>query len=217
MNRIKFGMKKTNNLKTKGNVYPNMSNITQKWVELLMPLTSNYKNKMSETELARLSKIPQQTASRYLNELVKNNLLDYTRQGRNKLFYFDYSKQTTKIIFEILENSKALVFQKNLNEAALIVNEMLKYAESIIIFGSYASYKFNKSSDLDVVFLGKSNEGELKKIKQRQIMQINEHYVSYEEFAKILRSRNSLALEIANNHILFGNISKIVNIFIDAL
>ena len=206
---------KTNNLKTKNKFYSKMGDITQKWVELLIPFISNYGNKLFETELSRLSNVPQQTASRYLNLLVKQNILSYEWKGRNKIFYFDYSKQTTKIVLEILENSKALAFQQKLSEISVIINEILKYSEAVIVFGSYASYSFDESSDLDMVIAGKFNKEEIKKIKQKQTLQINEHYISYEEFNKILRSKNPLALEILKNHVLFGNISKIVQIFIE--
>ena len=89
----------------------------------------------------------------------------------------------------------------------------MRYCESLIVFGSYASGNFSKESDLDIVILGKSNKEQIKKIKQKQIIQINEHYISYIEFAKILKSKNPLSIEIMKNHILFGNVSKIIDIF----
>lgn len=52
----------------------NLSNITQKWVDLLIPYSNDYSSKFSANELSRKSKIPQQTASRYLNKLVKFTL-----------------------------------------------------------------------------------------------------------------------------------------------
>ena len=191
----------------------NLSNITQKWVDLLIPFSDNYSAKLSASELARSSKIPQQTASRLLNKLVKLNLVNYTKKGKNKLFYFDLEKQTTKIILNFIENQKALQFQLKIKEISVVINEILKYCESLIIFGSYASDSFSKESDIDIVILGRSNKEEIKKIKQKQVAEINEHYVSYNEFAKILRSKNPLSIEIMKNHVLFGEVSKIADIF----
>lgn len=190
-----------------------MSDITQKWVGLLNPFSNNYSARFSASELSRKSKIPQQSSSRYLNKLVKLNLIDYIKEGKNKLFYFELKKQTTKIIFNLIENQKALQFQLKNKKIAIIINELLKHGDGIIIFGSYASGKFHGDSDLDLIILGKSNKDEIKKIKQKQIIEINEHYVSYKEFEKILKSRNPLAIEILQNHILFGDVSKIVEIF----
>lgn len=192
-----------------------MSNITQKWVNILIPFTNNYGNKFTGVELARLSNTPQQTVSRYLKELSKQNLVNYIRQGRNKLFYLDSLKQSTKIILEITEAQKALNFHAKLKEIFLIINQFIKYSETIVVFGSYASHSFNKSSDLDLVFLGDYNKKEIKKIKQKQIIQINEHYISYQEFAKLLKAKNPLALEIFKNHVLFGNIYKLIETFLE--
>ncbi|MCD6215486.1 MAG: nucleotidyltransferase domain-containing protein [Candidatus Aenigmarchaeota archaeon] len=190
-----------------------LGNITQKWVTMLLPFSGDYSAKFSASELSRKSKIPQQSVSRYLNQLAKLNLINYTKKGRNKLFYFDLEKQTTKIMLNLIENQKALSFQLKLKEIAVIINEILNFSESLIVFGSYASGSFSKDSDIDIVIIGKHNKKQIKKIKQKQIIEINEHYISYVDFSKLLKSKNSLAIEIMKNHVLFGDISKIVDIF----
>lgn len=192
---------------------PNLGNITQKWVELLTPFSNDYSSQLSASELAKKSKIPQQTASRLLNNIVKLNLINYTKKGKNKLFYFDLEKQTTKIILNLIENQKALQFQLKIKEISIIINETLKHCESLIVFGSYSSDNFSKESDLDIVILGNYNKEQIKKIKQKQVIEINEHYVSYNEFVNILKSKNPLSIEIIKNHVLFGDVSKIVSIF----
>lgn len=191
----------------------NLGNITQKWVDLLIPFSSDYSSKLFVSELAKKSKIPQQTSSRLLNKIVKLNLINYTKKGKNKLFYFDLEKQTTKIILNLIENQKALQFQLKIKEISVVINEILKYCESLIVFGSYAFDNFSKESDLDIVILGNCDIEQIKKIKQKQVIEINEHYLSYNEFVKTLKSKNPLSIEIVKNHILFGDISKIVNIF----
>lgn len=193
-----------------------MSNITQNWVDILLPFTGNYGNKLSGTELARLSNMPQQTACRQLNGLVRQNALEYIIQGRNKLYYFDHSKQSTKSIYEILENHKGIMFQQRAKDAFPIINEFLKHAKSLIIFGSYSSYTFDKSSDLDMVLLGKCNKDEIKRIKHNMTIQISEHFVSYDEFFRLTKSKKPLAVEILKNHIIFGNLSRIVALFLEA-
>lgn len=195
-------------------INPNLSNITHKWVDLLSPFSGDYSLRISASDLSKKTNIPQQTASRYLNDLVKLNLIGYVRGGKNKLFYFNLEKQTTKIILDLIESRKALQFQLNFKEISVIINEILKCCESLIVFGSYSLGNFNKESDLDIVILGKSNKEKIKKIKRNQLIEINEHYMSYNEFKKIINSNNSLALEIKENHILFGDISKQINIFL---
>jgi len=190
-----------------------MRNVNQKWVELLEPFSGGYSNKISASELSKKTKIPQQTASRILNRVVKLNLISYVREGKNKLFYLDLERQTIKIILNLIENQKALQFQLKIKKISIIINEILKHCESLIVFGSYASEKFYSRSDLDLVIFGRYDKEKIKEIKHKQIIDINEHYISYKEFEKILKKRNPLAIEILQNHILFGNVSKIVNIF----
>jgi len=189
-----------------------MGEITQKWVKLLTPFSGDYSAKLSVSELARRAKIPQQSASRYLNSLARLNLINYKREGQNKMFYFDLKKPATKIIFSLVENQKALNFQ--LMPAAAITNEILGYCESLVVFGSYAAGKNLRESDLDLVVLGQHDREKIKKIKQKQVVEVNEHYVSYREFHKKIKEKNPLALEIMHSHVLFGNVSKLINIFL---
>ena len=203
-------------IRNKSHKKPNLSNITQKWVNMLLPFSADYSCRFSASDLARISKVPQQTASRCLNELVKLNLIDYKKEGRNKLFYFDLRKHTSIIILNIIECHKAMLFQLKMKEISVIINEILKNCESLAVFGSYAYGNFSKDSDLDMVILGKFDKEQIKKIKQKQIIEINEHYASYSDFKKILASKNPLAIEIMKNHILFGDISRITNIFMES-
>ena len=190
-----------------------MSNITQKWIDLLIPFSDDYSSKRSAIQISKKTKISQQTASRCLNKLAKLNLINYEKEGKNKLFYFDFKNPKTKTILNLIENQKTLQFQLKIKEASIIINEFLNFCESLIVFGSYASGKFSKNSDLDIVILGKCNKEKIKKIKQKQIIDINEQYISYKEFFQKLKTKNPLSLEIMKNHILFGDVSKIVDIF----
>lgn len=176
-----------------------MSKITQKWVEILMPFTSNYGSRLSGTELARFSGIPQQIASRQLNDLVKQGILEYITQGRNRLYHFYHSRQSTKNVYEIIENHRGIIFQQKSREAFTIVSESMKCAESVIIFGSYSSYTFDKDHDIDVVLVGECDKNRIRDIKRKQAVHVNEHCVPDDEFAKLLRTKIPLAIEILKN------------------
>ena len=189
-----------------------MSNITQKWVDVLKPFSCNYSDKISVSELARKSKMPQQTVSRILIKLIKLNIINYNIEGKNKKYYLDMSKKETKIIFGIIENQKALEFLYVNKVVAIIINELLDYCEAIIIFGSYSSGKFHENSDLDLIIFN-GNKKKLFKVKNKQTITINEHYTNYEKFEKLLKSKNPLTIEIQQNHIIFGDVSKIIEIF----
>mgnify|MGYP001572237624 CR=1 FL=1 len=188
-----------------------LSNITQKWVEVLAPFTRDYPLKLSASELARETGIPQQTASRYLDMLSKRGLIEYERRGKNKLFYLDLKKQTTKIVLSIVENQKALHLLSN-SEISIILNEILGECDSVIVFGSYSTTRFDKESDLDLVIFECRNKNKIKKIKDRVNIEINEHYITYTGFKKILSLGNALAIEISRSHIMFGQIPKLIEI-----
>jgi predicted nucleotidyltransferase len=191
-----------------------MSNITLKWVELLIPFTNGYNKEYTQSDLAKITKIPQQTASRYLAELVKNNYLNYKIEGKNKLFFIDLNNINAYNLFELIENYKCLKFNNKIKDASLIINELIKFSETIILFGSYSNYKYKNNSDLDLLFIGKVNKKKIKEIKEKIHITVNEHYLSFLEFEKYLKQKKPLSIEILNKHIIFGEKNKIIKLFI---
>ncbi|MFH0956956.1 MAG: nucleotidyltransferase domain-containing protein, partial [Candidatus Aenigmatarchaeota archaeon] len=141
---------------------------------------------------------------------------DYSMQGRNKLFHFDPLKPGTKGVFEILETHKSLEFQARLPSVSSLVSDLAKCSETVVVFGSYASFRHGKDSDLDVVLLGKCDVPVLTRIKKASPIPVNEHRASYAEFAAMLKAGNPLALEVMKNHVVFGNVSSMVGIFLGA-
>jgi predicted nucleotidyltransferase len=117
-------------------------------------------------------------------------------------------------LLNIIESQRSLNFCIENKGLPPIIWEITKYCEGLAVFGSYSSGRFNNQSDLDLVVLGKHDRQQIKKIKQKQIIEINEHYSTYGELKKLLASKNALAAEIKNNHLLFGDISKIIETFI---
>lgn len=192
----------------------NLSNITQKWVNVITPFLKDYGEKMTASEISKISKIPQQTASRELNKLVKLNLINYTINGKNKLFYLNFEKETSRILIQLAEAQKSLSFALKNKRIYTIINELIKKCEGLIVFGSYASGKFNEESDFDIIIVGKFEKNNIKRIIENQGLNIHEHYSSFEEFKKILKKKNPLAVEISKDHILFGDTSRIINIFL---
>jgi predicted nucleotidyltransferase len=191
-----------------------MSNITQKWVDVLLPFSADYSARLSASEISRRTGLPQQTVSRQLNEVSKLSLLDYKREGKNKLFYFDLKKQSTKLLLGQIEIFKSIRFLHENKEIAPVIDELLQKCKVLVVFGSYASGTFNKESDLDILFLGKCDKKQISAIKRKQVLEINEHYSSYTDFSKTLKLGNALAKEILQNHIIFGDISGVVGIFL---
>jgi len=193
--------------------YSKISKLTLNKVNLLIPFTNNYSSHISASELARRTKVPQQTVSRQLNDLVKLNILNYKKIGTNKLFHFELEQQSSKLMFNLIETFKSLEFLSENEAIAVIISDLLECCENLIVFGSYASGKFTEGSDIDVVFLGKCNKEQIEMIKEIRPIKINEHYITKSEFTTLLDKRNPLVLEIKENHVLFGDISQLVKIF----
>ena len=162
------------------------------------------------TEISKKTGIPQQTASRELNRMVGYNIFNYKIKGKNKVFYFDSKKPTSKMIMNMVENQKSVEFLLGKKNVSVIINELSRVCKSLIVFGSYASGLATKKSDLDVVLFDCSFG--IDKIKRKYPVEINEHIVSYLEFEKLLVDENPLAIEIVKNHVFFGDVSKLVNI-----
>jgi len=208
--------KRTDNKMLSGGMPNNnskMGNITQKWVNNLQPFAEDYAARLTASLLSKKTGIPQQTASRCLNSLVKSSLINYCIEGRNKLFYFDLKKQSTRNIFAMIENHKSLDFQVRNKKMAVMIDDILDWCDALVVFGSYASYTAHADSDLDVVIFN----GDKKRIKEaieKQPVEIHAHHILFSEFYSLLKSKNALAIEIMDNHILFGDISKLVDIFL---
>ncbi|MGE0793601.1 MAG: nucleotidyltransferase domain-containing protein [Candidatus Woesearchaeota archaeon] len=192
-----------------------MSNITQNKVTCLKPFTNSYNLKLTQSKLSKITKIPQQTLSRYLNSFVKEGIIDYTIEGRNKLFYIKKDVPITYPTFQLLEIHKEIDFLQNQITISVIINQLLDYCETIILFGSYAKNVQTKNSDLDLIIVGKSNKEKIKEIKRKFHLEINEQYITIEELKKSFKEKNYLTIEILNNHILFGEISKIIKLFME--
>lgn len=190
-----------------------LSNITQKWVDILKPFTSDYSAKFSASEIGRLSNIPQQTVSRILIKMVDLNLIEFKIDGKNKYYYFNLEKNNTLLLLNIVEQKKTIDFNLNKAQISLIIEEILSFCDSVIIFGSYSKYGENKNSDLDLIIIN-GNHIEIKKIVKKYTIEINYENIKYADLIKSIKEKKSLYFEIKNNHIFYGDISKLVKIFI---
>jgi predicted nucleotidyltransferase len=193
-----------------------MTDISQKLFEpafILVPFTSAYHKKYHASHLAKVLKKPQRTVLRRLEDLRKNNLLDYNSEGRNKYYYLNLSKASSFTLLVMLESYKELEFISKHQDISLLLAELSKHS-SIILFGSYAKNLQKKESDIDLVIIGRKSK-KTEKIIKKYPFEVNAHYLSLNLFKKQLWAGNHLALEIAKDHIFFGEKEAIIKILID--
>ena len=91
------------------------------------------------------------TIFRRTNKLIKENVLDYKREGKNKTFFIKKSLQAKNYIFNA-ERYKLIKLLKKYPELNVTIDDILKKTDEklIILFGSYAKFTAKKDSDIDV-------------------------------------------------------------------
>lgn len=144
--------------------------------------------------IARILEASHSTTSRKLNKLIKENVLDYKMEGKNKVFFIKKNLQAKNYVFNA-ERYKLIKLFKKYPELSVIIEDILKKTNEkmIILFGSYAKFIAKKDSDIDIYIETKN-----KKTKE-QIENINSKIkVKIGPFDK----DSLLIKEIIKNHII---------------
>jgi predicted nucleotidyltransferase len=91
------------------------------------------------------------TVLRRLNDLLKENVLDFRMEGKNKIFFIKKNLQAKTHIFNA-ENYKLIKLLKKYPELSVIVEDVLKKCDEklMVIFGSYAKFMAKRDSDIDL-------------------------------------------------------------------
>ena len=185
-----------------------MAKLSQKWLHLLIPFSQEYNKKFSGSELAKIMKIPQRSASRYLSELVKKNILRFEIKGSNKFYYLDLDDERTKILLGLIESYKSFIFSLDVG----LWKDLEKLTEfgTVVLFGSHVKGYATKDSDIDLVIFARKTE-KLKKAL-RKLPRIQAHVIDFKSFEKLVLRKDVLSLEIIKNHVLFGNVGKFIEL-----
>ncbi len=184
-----------------------------KKIDIVSLFTKDYSKRMSGREIARLLNTNHQTALNNLNELVKEDIIKYELKGRNKEYSLNLNSLKTNLMAVMSEVKLSLDSLQN-KELKIVIEEIVPNTEAIILFGSFASSSHDKDSDMDLILVGKSDKESISKIIKRHNREINAEYASFEDFAGSLNKKNALAIEIAKNHLFYGDISRITGILL---
>ena len=134
------------------------------------------------------------TITRKINDLLEDNVLDFTNEGKNKVFFL---KSTIEARTSILmaENYSLLITLDKYPGLRRVIAKIQndKRIKLALLFGSYAKKTANKESDIDIFI--ESNDLKLKKelnqIDSRLNLKIGK-----------LNKENLLVKEIEKNHII---------------
>ncbi len=149
-------------------------------------------------ELAKKLKTSHTTILRKLKELLKENVLDFNEEGRNKVYFLKKTSEAKTHVFmsEQYKSAKILKEYPNLRNIfeKIQKNRKIKLA---ILFGSYAKKLAKKESDIDI-YIETANiklKNELEKINSRLSIKIGKY-----------NKDNLLIKEIEKNHVIIKGV-----------
>ncbi len=144
--------------------------------------------------LAKRLEINHMTAIRNLKELVDENVLEFRKDGRNKVYFMKKSMEARNyaLISELYKLNKILKKYPELRKTIKEIQQN-KGIGLAVLFGSYAKGTANKNSDVDVFIEtnDRSIKKELELLDSRLGVKIGEYDRS-----------NSLIKEIEKNHVI---------------
>lgn len=170
---------------------------------ILKILIKNQEEKFSIRKLSILRKINYKSAYNAIMKLNKENIIKLEKFGNT--MNCSFNKNFNPLVFEVeydrreklLKNKNFKVIYKNLNE--------LKFSFVALLFGSYASGKPRKSSDIDFLVISE-NEKEIENIISLIPLNIHLTLVSNREFFDMATSKkfNVVNEAMKKNIILIG-------------
>ena len=179
-----------------------------KELDIIALYSGNYKAKFYLRQISKLAKLPLKTCQNALINLEKEKILKSNVEGKNKYFSLNLDNIQTKSYLlkaEIYKTDNFLekysgfkTFLKSLNTNVLI-----------IIFGSFAKFKADKNSDLDLFVVSEKEQKFPFHLLPYKVHQIN---LSEESFKKAISEKETIIKEIEENHIILNNHSSYVNI-----
>ncbi|MFH1073264.1 MAG: helix-turn-helix domain-containing protein [Nanoarchaeota archaeon] len=135
---------------------------------ILRPFLTRPEESLHLAELSRLTKIPHPTARLHLAALERKGIVQKSHKGRLTLYALS---KTNPLLADYLTLAEKRVFIEKC-EANPVFCQMISELKSIfsgtclIVFGS-ASQSFKKSSDIDLLVIGKMNTDNARKIGER--------------------------------------------------
>ena len=158
------------------------------------------KNKSHLREIARNLNESHSTVLRRINELIKENILDFKQEGKNKVFFIKNNLKAKNYVHsaEIYKSSKLL---RKHPELSIIFENIKKKAQKsmVILFGSYAKGNPKKESDIDIYI--ETQDKNLKKEINRINTKINIKIGKFDLSSLLIK-------EIIKNHVIIRGVEE---------
>ncbi|MBI3623572.1 nucleotidyltransferase domain-containing protein [Candidatus Pacearchaeota archaeon] len=152
------------------------------------------KDKSHLREIARTLNESHSTILRKINELLKEKVLDYKKEGRNKTFFIKNNLKSKNYVYSA-EIHKLNNLLKKHPELSIIFEDLKKNFPKgmVILFGSYAKGAPKQDSDIDVYLETNDNKvkNKVKEVNSKLSIKIGKFDV-----------KSLLIKEIIKNHVI---------------
>ena len=176
-------------------MYPNEYEI-----KILALYLRSYSAEYYLREISRLASISLKATQNGLQGLEKQKILLSRIHGKNKYFRLNRENIQTKLYLTQAEIYRTGLFFEKYPALKLFAKE-LKTNTMKIIFGSFAKFSADKTSDLDMLVISKAKEKLPEYLVSNKIQQIN---ISEKDLARAMASE-PLMREVAWHHIILNN------------
>lgn len=179
-----------------------------KELDVVALYSGNYGARFYLRQISKLAKLPVKTCQNVLANLEKERVLKSKLEGKNKYFSLNLDNIQTKSYLLKAEIHKNDMFLEKYPEFKTFLKSINSNA-IIIVFGSFAKFKADKNSDLDL-FIILDKEEEL--LFHLLPYKIHKNSLSEKSFRKAASEKETLVKEIEEHHIILNNQSSYVNI-----
>ena len=176
--------------------------------KVLSLFSGDYSIQFYLREISRLTNIPLKTTHRLVSNLEKDKILKSTISGKNKYFKLNLENIQTKLYLLEVEIHKTDIVIEKYPLFKTFLKE-LSNNSLLLVFGSFAKFKADKDSDLDLMIISKEKEELPFHLLGYKIHKIE---LSEKDFIKAVEKNETLIKEIAENHIILNNHSFYINV-----
>lgn len=174
-----------------------VQNKTNTDMEIMLALI---RGKSHIREIARRIGESHSKVMRRINGLVKENVLDYNRDGRNKVFSIKNNLQARNYVYSA-ERYKLTKLLRKYPELGVVLGDVLKNASGkmIVLFGSYAKFSATPKSDIDLYI--ETEDSKLKRNVEGINSRISVKTGGFDAGSPLIR-------EIIKNHVILSGIDE---------
>jgi predicted nucleotidyltransferase len=189
--------------------------ITNIVLDIMALYRANYLASFHTRELGKLLKKSHVTLLPHLKLLEKNKILLPSINGKNKQYSLNLDNLESRELLSMAEKKISLeLIRKEFFIKKILEETMQSIDGCVVLFGSYAAGNQNKESDIDLLYMARTN-----KEKKNSLAELGRTYrknihlitISLPEFKDALRKKTELIKEVINNHVILQNQDIFVN------